>query len=275
MATITLEGNTKGRSWDNNKLVLCFHIIQGEQMTLSTDITDHIVEDHTSVQDHITIKPRTYTMRGLISEKVYEMPNKSKWNKWIERISNRLSPLKVLAPTVNSYFQSAINLYEAIENKIETIGQGIAHLKEDDNYKTFFSKDYWLSKDSDDNLGKWNKDLYLQKDIIDYLDYYRTQRIPVTIDTGWGSVYEPNNVSAFYITDVSINQGDSYQLSELSVTVKELRFTDIKVAELTKEKLNRYNLMNKDFTDTVTGQTDDNKTKWARDVDNARNNWNN
>lgn len=254
MATITLDGEKKGRKWDNNKLVLCFHVIQSEQMTLSTDITDHIVEDHTSVQDHITIKPLTFTMRGLISEKVYSDPRKSNWNQWIEQISNKLSPIKTLAPTVNSYFQSAINLYEAIESKIETIGKGIAHLKEDDNYKSFFSKDYWSAKNSDDNLGRWNRDTYLQKDIIDFLDYYRTQRLPVTVDTGWGSVYEPTPDSAFYITDVNVTQGDSYQQSELSVTVKQLRFTDIKMVDLTKEKYNRYKIENQEMVNTVTGQ---------------------
>ena len=254
-ATLTLDGENKGRQWDNNKLVLCFHVIQSEQITLSTDITDHIVEDHTSVQDHITIKPLTFTMRGLISEKVYSDPRKSKWNQWIEQISNKLSPIKVLAPTVNSYFQSAINLYEAIESKIETIGKGISRLTDNNNGKSFFSKGYWSSQNSDDNLGRWNRDTYLQKDIIDFLDYYRTQRLPVTVDTGWGSVYEPTSESAFYITDVNVSQGDTYQQSELSVTVKELRFTDIKMVDLTTEKYNRYNLMNKDFTDAVTGQT--------------------
>lgn len=255
MATLTLEGKTKGRDWDNNKLVLCFHVIQSEQITLATDITDHIVEDHTSVQDHITIKPITFTMRGLISEKVYSDPRKSKWNKWIENISNKLAPIKVLMPTINSYFQSAINLYEAIEDKIETIGQGISKFKDGGSGKSFFSKGYWSTKNSDDNMGRWNRDCYLQDDIISYLDYYRTERLPVTVDTGWGSVYEPNKDSAFYITDVSVNQGDTYQQSELSVTVKELRFTDIKLVELTKEKYNRYVQQNKDFTDTVTGQT--------------------
>lgn len=269
MATLTLEGKTKGRPWDNNKLVLCFHVIQGEQITLSTDITDHIVEDHTSVQDHITIKPLTFTMRGLISEKVYSDPRKSKYNQWIEQISNKLSPIKVLAPTINSYFQSAINLYEAIESKIETIGQGISHLIDNSNGKSFFSKGYWSFKNVDDNLGRWNRDCYLQKDIIDYLDYYRTERLPVTVDTGWGSVYEPTAESAFYITDVSVNQGDTYQQSELSVTVKQLRFTEIKVTDLTNEKYNRYQQMSQEETDTVTGQND-NRTAFAKKVDEVR-----
>ena len=64
---------------------------------------------------------------------------------------------------------------------------------------------------------------YLQLASINILDDARVNRKPVVIKTGWGEVYEPTNESAFYITDISVNQGDSYQQSELSVTVKELK----------------------------------------------------
>ena len=123
----------KASAIKTDDLAFYFHIIQSEQVTLSTDITDHIVEDHSMVQDHITIKPRVFTMRGLIAEKYFEMPNKSEWNQWIENISNKLTPLKVLAPTVNSYFQSAINLYEAIESKVEQVSNWVDSFK---NLKT-------------------------------------------------------------------------------------------------------------------------------------------
>lgn len=227
-----------------------FHIIQSEQITLATDITDHIVENHTSVQDHITIKPRTFTMRGLISEKVYTDPRKSDWNQWIENVSNKLGPLKVLMPTINSYFQSAINLYEAIENKIEQVGNWWNNAK---TLKTANWKNVFIKKARGESYGRWSKD-YLQLATISILDDARTNRKPVVVKTGWGDVYEPTTDSAFYITDISVSQSDTYQQSELSVTVKELRFTDIKLVELTQEKYNRYVQQNKDFTDTVTGQ---------------------
>ena len=91
--------------------------------------------------------------------------------------------------------------------------------------------------------------------------------MPVSVSTGWGGNLGEN----YYITDISVNQGDTYQQSELSVTIKELRFTDIKTVALTQEKLSRYQEMNKDFTDTVTGQSKDNRTVWAREVDRAKN----
>ena len=226
-----------------------FHIVQSEQITLSNDITDHIVEDHTMVQDHITVKPRVFTMRGLVAEKVYSSPLRSEWNQWIENVSNKLGPLKVLAPTVNSYFQSAINAYEAIEGKVEQIVNWGKSLK---NLKNMNLKNIFIKK-SNNNWGRWSKD-YLQNKVMEELDTIRINRLPVTVITGWGAVYEPNSESAFYIVDVSLEQGDTYQQSTLSITVKELRFTDILVADLTNEKAARLQQQSQEAKDTVTGQ---------------------
>ena len=263
MATLTLKGRVER---DYMQLDLCFHIINGEQITLSTDITDHIVEDHTMIQDHITIKPKVFTMRGLISEKVYEMPNKSGWNQWIESISNKLTPLKVLMPTVNSYFQSAINAYEAIENKVEQIvqwGKNTADLK------NFFKK-----APANGAYGRWSKN-YLQGNIIAVLDYYRVNRLPVDIDTGWGLQFKQEEGFYFYITDIQVNQGDTYQESELSVTVKELRTAEVKTMAFNKEQWGRLYNQSQDSQKTVAGNSEETlKSQWAKDTD-AKNNGNN
>lgn len=244
---------------DRIRLDLYFHTITSEQITLSTDITDHIVEDHTSIQDHITIKPITFTMRGLISEKVYQMPNQSKWNQWIENISNKLTPLKVLAPTINSYFQSAINLYEAIEDKVEQIAfWGKSAIGTKNTSGTLAINKAWMQsvfRKTDHNYGRWSKD-YVQNYIVSVLDSYRVNRIPVDIDTGWGNKYRQENGDYFYITDVSLSQDATYQQSELSVTVKQLRFAITETAQMTVEEAKRLYQQNQDMQNTVTGQTE-------------------
>lgn len=265
------EAVLKLRGQDERKTIfldLCFQIIQSEQITLSTDITDHIVEDHTSVQDHITIKPRTYTMRGLISEKFYVHPDLAYSEIPPEPLSVKLTPLKIIAPRVNSTVQSAINAYEAIKNKvvqIYNIGKNILSLGRYFSQRSTASI-FPYTVQYDQRHEKWSKDK-LQLKVIEVLDGFRVNRLPVSVSTGWGGNLGEN----YYITDISVNQGDTYQQSELSVTVKELRFTDIKTVALTQEKLSRYQEMNKDFTDTVTGQSEDNRTVWAREVDRAKN----
>ena len=239
----------QGHAIRTNDIAYYFHIIQSEQITLSNDITDHIIEDHTMVQDHITIKPKVFTMRGLISEKVFSDPRTSEWNQWIENISNKLTPLKPLMPTVNSYFQSAINAYEAIEGKVEQIVNWGKSLK---NLKTANWKNVFIKK-ANNTFGRWSHD-YLQNQVMEELDALRINRVPITVITGWGAVYEPTSESAFYIVDVSLDQGDTYQQSTLSVTVKELRFTEILVTDLTNEKAARLQQQSQEAKDTVTGQ---------------------
>ena len=250
MAVLALRG-VEGKK--ELVLNLCFHIIQSEQITLSTDITDHIVEDHTVVQDHITVKPRTFTMRGLISEKIYEHPDLA----WVEippeEISAKLSPLKTIAPVVNSYVQSAINAYESVKfkvnqivniyNNIKSLSRYFRNLKSYSIFPTTYQYDQKHKKWADERI---------QKEIIELLDEFRINRIPVSINTGWGM----DLIGNFYITDITVNQGDTYQLSDLSVTVKELRFTDTKLVKLTSEDANRLSQQSAAWENTVTGLTE-------------------
>lgn len=45
-----------------------FHYNGEEEMSLESDITDHFVEDNTSLQDQISLRPETYTVHGYIGE---------------------------------------------------------------------------------------------------------------------------------------------------------------------------------------------------------------
>ena len=269
MAVLVLRGQEGKQVLSLN---LCFHTITSEQITLSTDITDHIVEDHTTIQDHITVKPRVYTMRGLISEKIYEHPDFAYAEIPPEPLSVKLAPLKTLAPTVNSFVQSAINAYEAVKNKViqvANIFKNIASLyRYFRNLKT--AKIFPYTVQYDQRHTKWSKDR-LQKEIIELLDQFRINRVPVSVDTGWGMGLVDN----FYITDIQVSQGDTYQQSELSVTVKELRFATTETRAMTADEMNRCAIMEQQMTDTVTGSKEQKLiSDWARDTD-ANNNRNN
>ena len=236
----------------NLTLELFFNIIQSEQITLSTDITDHIVEDHTTVQDHITIKPRTFIMKGLISEKTYVHPDSIDIDQPTEPLTAKLAKLAVLAPTMSSYVSSAVNAATAIGNKLASIGNKImngANAVVGGIVKGLL-KAVGLKQMINVNLehNKWSEDM-IQDRVIEILDYYRVNRIPLSVNTGWGLELKDN----YYITDIQVSQGDTYQQSELSVTVKELRFTDIKLVKLTAEELSRYNQQSKEFTNVKAG----------------------
>lgn len=238
----------------NFTIEMCFHIIQSEQISLSTDITDHIVEDHTSVQDHITIKPRTFTMKGLISEKVFVHPDSIDIDVPTEPWDKKLTKLGVIAPTLSSYVASAVNAAEGIASKIvmwsskayyaiTSTVRGLANfIQRQRGLKPVITVDQTHKRWSDD---------YIQKSIIEILDFCRINRIPVNVNTGWGMELK----NSYYITDIQVNQGDNYQQSELSVTLKELRFTTIKTQKMSKEDINRFQIQEKESKKTVNGNT--------------------
>ena len=52
------------------------------------------------------------------------------------------------------------------------------------------------------------------------------KREPVYVSTGWGISIE-KNMNPFYITDIQAQQDESFQRSEISVTLKEVRYVNI------------------------------------------------
>lgn len=47
-----------------------FDIVGDESVELSSDITDHFVENNTAIQDHIALKPEQVQVRGIVAELV-------------------------------------------------------------------------------------------------------------------------------------------------------------------------------------------------------------
>lgn len=51
-----------------------FDIVGEESMEMTSDITDHYLEDNTSIQDQISLKPEKVTIKGMVAELVYTTP---------------------------------------------------------------------------------------------------------------------------------------------------------------------------------------------------------
>jgi uncharacterized Fe-S center protein len=51
-----------------------FDVITLDSIELSSDITDHYIEDNTAINDHIALKPEIIRVEGLVGELKYEIP---------------------------------------------------------------------------------------------------------------------------------------------------------------------------------------------------------
>ena len=128
----TLTGGVKK---DSIEMSFAFDIITSHQMVADSDITDHYVEDGSSLQDHIALRPITFTLRGFCAEKVYigELPPITSK---LSSGASKLQPLQALFPTVSSYCQTVVaasSYVESVVDKYVKIAQNIKDKVKDFN----------------------------------------------------------------------------------------------------------------------------------------------
>lgn len=94
-----------------------FHIKGEEVVSLTSDVTDHFVEDNSSLQDQVSLKPETVTTAGYIGElnNVTPVPLEI-----LKEVAERLQTLSPFVPALSSAaliaYNNAAQLY-AIGNK--------------------------------------------------------------------------------------------------------------------------------------------------------------
>lgn len=86
----------------------------------AAQITDHWVEDLTTVQDHIAIEPIKISLTGKVGELVY---TKTRAQAYAETVLNTLGPLGVLSPDLSVEALRAISTAAQLKQSIESVLQ--------------------------------------------------------------------------------------------------------------------------------------------------------
>lgn len=200
--------------------VFDFDVIDAHTLNCQATITDNWLENNSAVQDAIAINPLTVTLSGLVGEVVYEPPHK--WSDWITNkldgaklgnitiLSNKLTVLGGLVPTVDNYTQLAMNAVSYAENAYN-------------HYKN-------VAKTI---LGT-KKPKYRQYDIVQALQEFWQTRQVCTVSTPWGD-YEN-----MYIQNIQASQTGTTTQSQISVTLKQLKFVEVQSTKADKAVLDKY-----------------------------------
>ena len=187
-----------------------FDIFEEHKSEQQADITDHFVEDNSTIQDHIAIKPEKFTLRGFVGELVEERATpKSQVVELVERLTIINSYIPVVT---NAAKQVNTLLATSRANKTEyldaSIGTGV------DIYQA-----YKTLNPADTRQGKaynFFKALFKAKQLVSFETPF-----------GFQSNYAIENV-------VSV-QGDNAYISDFSVTLKEFRTSKTKFVEFDKK----------------------------------------
>lgn len=196
--------------------------MNSEKLELESDITDHYVEDNSTVQDHMAIKPMRYTVRGFIAEKVftplepyeYQAPYRNT-NKFVTA-TNLLS---TLSPTLSSYMQTAMAAYNYVQDSYNRYAGTISNIKD------FFSKNKTgrtINATSTRDVIKDSKQESALQSILALME----SRTLVDIKSPYGDF---NN---FLIESAYIEQTDTIWKSELVVNLKEYRSVETLITDI-------------------------------------------
>jgi hypothetical protein len=197
-----------------------FDVRRTEQIDIEADITDHYMEDNSFINDHIVRRPVTIQLSGYIGELVATKP--AGIDAALSFLSNTLSSISAYLgdyssqtmqtmQSIISQSQSYINTATAAVNKTKNL------VKQLSNFGI--------------NLTKQ------QQAYQDLLSFYLSNDL-LTVQTPW-AIHENMKIQK-----IGFVQGDeSTDYSDISITLKEMRFSSIGIANFDGQLFDQRNEM--------------------------------
>jgi hypothetical protein len=127
-----------------------FDVIGEQSSYIQTDITDHFIEDNSSIQDHVAIRPITVTVSGFQAELSNVTPPALEI---IKKVIDKVASLQYYAPQLSvsaiRAYNIAFQLYQALENAKKAISKltGI-----EEQSKQQIAYDYFIQRIADRKL---------------------------------------------------------------------------------------------------------------------------
>lgn len=80
-------------------------------VNLTTEITDHFVEDGTTIQDHIAVKPKKVTLKNYVGELVHRMDEST--DTPVQKVVQKLTTVSQYLPDVTAMAQQVLDLRDS------------------------------------------------------------------------------------------------------------------------------------------------------------------
>lgn len=213
-----------------------FDVPETEDVNITSEITDHYTEDNSYINDHEVRKPITITLTGLIGELVYRAPEGIGGS--VQELSNRLEVVEAYAGNFTpGAIQTMQRVVDRSESVISSLNQKLDRVQ---NVVSFF-----------DSEGP--EETAQQKAFNNLFSLWKSS-ILLTVQTPWR--YFDN----MRITNIGFSQDpESNQISNITVTLKELRFATIKTTDYSGYvNTPRSELQNEEVTDIgkIQGRTE-------------------
>lgn len=212
----------------DNNISHWFEIIEEDGLTLQSQITDNYIENNTAIQDHVAQSPIMITLTGYIGETVF-YPPKNFWNNTVTyadnytsnklgiTVTDKLGPLTALLPSVSNVTHAARNAVLYAEASVE-------------RYKNIYEQVKSLKKKAQKNPTETS-----QQYIANKLKQLWEARTMVEVLTPWGK-YEN-----MQILSISFRQGNTNTTTNLSVTLKQIKYASTQTTQPNRKVMSEYN----------------------------------
>jgi hypothetical protein len=182
--------------------------IEGEtSVNLTTEITDHFIEDGSTIQDHIAVKPKKVTLKSYVGEVVDRQDDNTQTA--VQKAVQKLTVINSFLPVLTQSAQQALNYKKAIEDS----PLNLSSITSAFSSKTINRvSDYWaFVKNMVGNTSK-------QQQAYMYFKALMEEKIIVSIQTPFEFMSKMAIESI-----VAIQQEGTKYVSDFSITLKEIR----------------------------------------------------
>lgn len=215
----------------DNNIAVYFDTITEHSVSIQNQITDNWLENNSAVQDAIAHSPITVTLSGVSGELVY-VPStndkrflrsiynainaKIKGEPYVDEyrdyvVTDKLTVIPELLPPVDNVTQMAKNLVTQVEDNIARYEKIV---------KSFIRN---------------TKDESRLQEIYRKLMYLRDNNISLVVETPFATF------NSMYVQSISFTQGNENYITNLSITLKQLNFSDIVTTNVDTTRLAEIN----------------------------------
>lgn len=234
-----------------------FDVVTDHTITLQSQITDNWLENNTAVQDHIAHNPMTITLSGFRGELVHRydeqeaeqllqearlytlkynrtqfvgfdfnnLPFSNGWGDTANVISEKLTTIGLLIPGSGNITQLAKNVYDYSKASYN-------------RYKTIVEKLFGLTSNGEQDSLLSNvqpPDETRVQEVFNKLKAIRYNNEPMTVSTPYGDFY------GMYIQSLTLRQDNQNFITDIELTLKELRFASVEVTDPDPNVMSTYN----------------------------------
>jgi hypothetical protein len=184
-------------------------IYEEHSLEYSAEITDHYLENNSTVQDHISIKPLKIMLKGKVGELVYRNEEKE------SQLQNYAEKLTI----INSYLPILTNGAKQLQSRVSSVnGSGTGT----DFYKSLAQNSIGGGVDLYQMYKQLNTPKTKQAQVANFLTALFQSKQIISLETPWRFFPKMS------IETLSISQTDTKSESYFSIVLKQINTIDIK-----------------------------------------------